>query len=255
MLERNLQPNLAEILFRIGSLGKATADDLAKADVAPDERDKDFLRVSAIMCHAEVRNKNGDGFLEEDLRKSLDEYGIFTARRPGMLDDGHDRFPYGAWTEAFGVQHRAHFAIQTEGVIWAWRFPEFAEHVKRLYDQDRLWFSMLCRYGQGQCSECGKTFTPDEFFEGAVCEHMANRRRSGATRWLREPVFLTSSRVDSAADEDAEGLGLAAAAADQDGEGLAVPTSRSDFDALSHEAKVGLYYALADVGPIYAGGV
>ena len=250
MLERSLRPDEAEILFRAGSLGKATADDLAKADVATDERDKDFLRVSAIMCHAGGRNNNGDGFLEGDLKWALQEYGIFQPGRPGILDDGHDRFAYGAWTEAFGVQHRRRFAIQTEGVIWAWRFPEFAEHVKRLYDGDRLWFSMLTRYGFGQCSECGKRFSPDAFFSGAVCEHMSDRRKSGATRWLREPVFLTSSRVDHPADEDAEGLGLAAAS-DAGGKELVVPTTAEEFGALSHGRKVELYYTLRDMAPAY----
>lgn len=253
MKDRELQPGEAEVVFRVGNLEKATVDDLAKADVAPDEREKDFLRVSAIMCHAGVRNNNGDGFLEDDLREVLNATGIFTPRRPGMLDDCHDRFPYGVWTEAFGVQHRGFFAIQTEGVILAWRFPEFADNVRSLYDRDSLWFSMLTRYGFGECSECGRRFTPDEFWSGDVCEHMQNRSKSGATRWLREPVFLSSSRVDAPADEDAEGLGLAAAA-NKDGGDLVIPTSRTDFDAMSDGEKLGLYYALADVGPKYPGG-
>lgn len=246
MLERKPERNEVKIQFR-GDVGKATNDDLARADIAPADRDRDFLRVSAILCHAGLRNNNGDGFLEEDLRWALDKCGIFTPRRLGILDKSHDQHAYGAWSDAWSVTHPptpyGHFAIQIEGVIWAWLFPDFANEVRVLYENGNLWFSMLCRYGFGQCSECGERFSPDQFYMNDICAHMKDRRENGATRWLREPNFLTSAKVDRPADEDCEGL---AAASDED-EGPAIPTTVEAFEALSHSEKVNLYYALRDV--------
>ena len=248
MLVPKLAANEAVVNFRAGRLGAASAEDLVRAEISPDEMGQDFLQVMAVMCHADVANNNGDGFLEEDLHWALNDYGIFTLYRPGMMDDAHDRIPYGIWSGAYAIHHRDRMAITTDGVIFAWRFPEFAEHVSSLYEQSNLWFSMLCRYAAGRCSECGQEYTPDEFEANAICEHLKGRPYNGVTRWLKRPVFLTSSRVDRPADEDAEGL---IAASDETLDDFVVPASAAEFDGLPHAERVSLYYDLFDTAPTY----
>lgn len=212
----------------------ATADKVQAVDLSG----RDMINVAAVMVHAGVRNRNGDGFKQADLEWALEEGLIFTADRPGMLDDAHDMIAYGAWTRSFSIRHAGHYAIQTEGAIWAWKYPEFAKMVIQYYQANALSFSMMAGFGFAECSECGETFA-NTVHPSQYCEHLVNRVENGATRWLRFPNFLTNSRVDTPADADAEGLAIA-------NDGYAnVPDTEDVFAAMSADEKLSLYYASA----------
>jgi len=201
-------------LIVAASICKPTEQDLsfvAEVAGAPTE-DHRFLHLRAILAHADLPpNNNGDAFTEDDLKWALSK-GIFTPEKPGMLDDEHNQLPFGIWYRSASTEDAGRFAIEIHGVVFAWRFPEFAQEIVERHEKGELRFSMMCDATGGvRCSECGAVAAyvdRDEY-----CDHLLApvglRRASGTVRYLLKPEFYAASRVDNPADKDCRALALA----------------------------------------------
>ena len=120
----------AEVLNRLVSEGVREA-----AEPVENGRPR-MLKLTAWMAHSGPANRNGDAFLDEDLREIASD-GLFTPPYVGIMDFNHDFTPYGVWYSAeFKYNEVAQQnGLLVEGALFAWRFPELADKV--LAEQSR----------------------------------------------------------------------------------------------------------------------
>lgn len=153
-----------------------------------------MLRVSLWMAHADVANRNGDGFHAADLRAAVAK-GLAEPGTPLMLDFDHGFDPIGVWYKAQYTHNPkanyhgvlGHDGVLLEGVIFAWRYAEIADRM--LADQSRQGFVE----GSMACMGSGYEKGTDKFGDSVY--------------WINDPVFFTCSVLDvPPADPSAKGL-------------------------------------------------
>lgn len=155
--------------------------------------DGDILLFSgAIMCHVGV-NSNGDGIPNEAEIDNLANTIVGRA-----IDIEHkEHIIHGVFTSGRRVVGKSNApALEVGGLIWADRFPDSASDVKSgVYK-----LSIEAEADMAECSLCGKQF----YKAGEYCDHLFNRSRSGAVRYLHglkaKGGALTRNPADSGAD-------------------------------------------------------
>jgi hypothetical protein len=159
------------------ALEKASTDTAAANDpIGPNQKPR-MLHLSAFICHAGQPNRNGAGFLAEDLQEAVDS-GLFAAPYFGMIDWNHDFTAYGCWYRAeWAFDTKANeWGILAHGALFAWRYGDIADKVLAMQArQGWVDVSMSCMPG---------------WYEPAVDQ--------GGTpyRMIRKPVFFTTSLLD-----------------------------------------------------------
>lgn len=120
----------------------------------------------AVLARAEV-NANGD----ELTLAAIGELAQTIPLKP--LDADHEtRSVIGFFTKG----HQDNDALIVDGVVFADRFPEQAKGIR----DGTLHLSMEAEFHSATCSICGGEFTS----AAAYCEHLRNRKKSGARRKL-----------------------------------------------------------------------
>jgi hypothetical protein len=147
-----------------------------------------MLKITAWIAHAGKPNRNGDGFLQEDLEEAIEE-GLFIAPNIGMIDFNHDFSAYGAWYNArleYDPQAKE-YGIIAEGAIWAWRYEEMVNTLLAMQQRNgyvEVSMSCLPRGLERALDTNGREYT-----------------------LVRRPVFFTTSVLDMPpADPHARGL-------------------------------------------------
>jgi hypothetical protein len=168
-----------------------------------------MLKVVAFIVHgggAENVNKNGDAFLDDDLKAAVDA-GTFGAPYFGMMDYNHDFNPYGVWySSKYMVDPENGInGILAEGAVFAWRFPQLADEM--LLQQARqgfIDFSMGCipQWTEREVTQAGQP-----------------------VNLVRKPTFFTTSFL-TVPKGDVAARGTGTERPDEMGE-LEVPTAQS----------------------------
>jgi hypothetical protein len=159
------------------AIEKANKEEGAATDpVGPNQKPR-MLHISAWICHAGEPNRNGAGFLKEDLEEAVNS-GLFVAPYFGMIDWNHDFNSYGCWYKAeFAFDPKANeWGILAHGAVFAWRYSEVADKVLAMMSrQGWVDVSMACMPG---------------WYEPA-------KDKAGTSyRLIRKPVFFTTSLLD-----------------------------------------------------------
>lgn len=208
----NFKPtDITKISFR--EFRKRYGDVITAGDVHDDYK---LLLIKGLMVHSDVRNGNGMGFKEEDLKEVL-EQGLFQPPRFGIMDYEHNFVVHGIWFNAKEVEDEGTMAIETEGVFFAWLYPSMAEEILGRYQMGKLYFSMAAIPSYIECSKCGHTIEwplpfDRELAEKKMCKHMKkvlldrDLESEDAIMYLRKPLFVANSIVRNPADEDAEAV-------------------------------------------------
>ena len=140
--------------------------------VVAQEEDGEVLRfTNAILVVAET-NRNRDTITEEGISE-------ICASLPGRPIDWDHEFTknVGVFTGARAVKLEETWAASVDGIIWADRFPEAADGVRK----GTLHLSIEARADTAQCSICDGVF--GEVVE--YCQHLLNKIQSGANRILK----------------------------------------------------------------------
>lgn len=140
--------------------------------VVAEEQSGEVLRfTNAILVVAET-NRNQDTITEEGISE-------ICASLPGRPIDWDHEFTknVGVFTGARAVKLEDTWAASVDGIIWADRFPEAAEGVRK----GALHLSIEARADTAQCSICDGVF--GEVIE--YCQHLLNKLQSGANRILK----------------------------------------------------------------------
>lgn len=132
-----------------------------------------FLRFKdAVLARAEV-NRNRDELTTENLQ----EVAATLPLTPIDVEHKKDK-NIGIFSEAY-VKNGALF---TGGLVWADRFPEEVEAIKR----GEMMLSIEAVAEQAGCSICGNWFTA----RGAYCEHLVNQNATKANRRLKNATGI-----------------------------------------------------------------
>lgn len=135
-----------------------------------------MLHLTAVIVHEGV-NKNGDGFVAEDLIEAVNNKKLFKMGYGGVIDVNHDFAPVGYWYDSEVVQdpQTGSTAILAKGAIWAWLYPQVADKI--LADQQR--------FGKVKVSMTCLAKAEDIVYE----EDETGR----LIQWNRNPVFVATT--------------------------------------------------------------
>jgi len=123
---------------------------------------------NAILCHAEV-NGNGDQILTEEIPNLVSTL----SGKPIDLDHAPLDI-HGVFTEVREVVNNGLAAVSVDGLIWADRFETSARDIR----EGRMMLSVEADADSVSCSICSEKF----FGSTEYCEHLINRRATGAVR-------------------------------------------------------------------------
>lgn len=194
----NTQLRIVPVMASVTELDEPSVEDLALCDAVVAKKTAAgpldslgkprIMRVSAWIAHGGPANRNGDAFLEEDLKETV-EQGLFQAPYFGMMDFNHGFDAHGVWYKAaYKYDDKAgQWGVLAEGTMFAWRYNELAD--KMLAEQARaghVEVSMAC-------------------IPASIDMREASNGRTEAV--LRKPTFLAVSLLDvSGADPYAKAL-------------------------------------------------
>lgn len=187
--QREVSPDIISLLTEL-SVRKAkveTAEDTGP--VGPNSMPR-MLKVTAFIAHGGgLPNRNGDAFIDEDLRAAVDK-GLFAAPYFGMIDHNHDFNAYGVWYNSrFALDPETQTnGILAEGAVFAWRYTDLADRM--LAQQQR----------QGHM----------DVSMGCIAQGVEMRKTADGQQFtvIRQPIFFTTSLLTvPPADEKARGMG------------------------------------------------
>ena len=171
------------------------------------------------MTH-EGTNKNQDHFLREELKAAADsprlkqinwEHGepaIGTIYKSEYKEIPSSNANF---SSADGKRAR----IECEGVIWKYKYPQYAKTMINRHNKGELSFSMETYFSKAECSQCHQVFDSKDHGEGSYCEHLNYRNTAVASegekpyRILRDNTFGGVACVENPADVGAGALALA----------------------------------------------
>lgn len=170
---------------------------------------QDLMYMRFVLCH-EGTNINLDTFVLDELQQN---YASIIYKDVNVE---HSNQIIGCIVDSELIEDEADASFQEseefrpyvvcDAVIYQFKFPEIAEEIRDRFSKNDLSFSMECWFEKAECSICGESFS----IASEYCDHLQDRKASGATRILREITFGGAAVVESPADEDAVGLTVAA---------------------------------------------
>lgn len=176
-------------------------DDLEKIEASTEfkKNQKDMLYVEFKLVHVGT-NGNKDHF---ELKETKAAYPTILYK---PIDWEHENPTIGAIYRSEFVEKpddpNENPYIHCNGVVWAWRYPEYAQEIRNRDKLGELTFSVETWYEKARCSECGKTFAKND----AYCEHLKSRfNDNDYSRHLVNYFFGSAGVVRVPADSEAEG--------------------------------------------------
>jgi hypothetical protein len=182
------------------------------------EKQRDLLYIRFILTH-EGTNKNHDHFTREELKAAAStpllkqinwEHG-----EPAIgtiYKSEYKEVPFqsnASFSSADGLRGR----IECEGVVWKYKYPQYAKTMINRHQSGNLTFSMETYFARARCSVCEEIFESKDSGEGSYCNHLNDRHSAEAaeraSRHLLDNNFGGVGCVVNPACEGADALALA----------------------------------------------